>query len=311
MASERRRTERTERAEQRKKERSREWADRLEREASDKLMSMSFRRKLDRASKHIDDLRQLTQAWLGTNVYSFRAETNSQTGRTLIRAHITEPPPPGISVILGDAAHNLRAALDHLALELAVFNHRPGKVPDDIESASEFPIIPATVGSRTGSEAFNHFSKKTGEPVKGSGVHKLRGAHVDAIKAIEGIQPYHRGAAYVQDPLWLIHELDRIDKHRRLNLTAYAVGEASLSSVPGDSYIEHLHIEHLGYNGPVEDGTVVAAFTARNAQFQLHFSGEIALTEIMPPNGVVLMPAITSARDYVRDIVVPLLEPWL
>jgi hypothetical protein len=41
-----------------------------------------------------------------------------------------------------------------------------------------------------------------------------------AQSIIEGLQPYHRGQAYATHPLWRIHELNRIDKHRLLHSTA-------------------------------------------------------------------------------------------
>ena len=274
-------------------------------------MSMSFSRKLNRASKHIEDLGHATQAWLGTDAYSLRPEPDPHTGRTVIRAHITEPPHPEIAAILGDAVHNLRSTLDHLILELAVSNNRPHPVPADIEGRSEFPIFPDMVGSKTGSAAFHERQKKSREPTRASGLYKLRGLHQGAIEAIEGIQPYHRGTDYVKDPLWVVHELDRIDKHRRLNLTAYALRGFSMNPLPGKTYIEHLVIETHGYEGPVQHGTKVASIEARNAGFQLNFAREVALAEVTLPNNPFVMQTVTQLRDYVRDRVIPLLKPFL
>lgn len=268
--------------------------------------------KLDRASQHIKELSAAQQAWLGTGAYSFFSERDPQTGKTIVRAKITEPPPGQFSLIVGDAVHAMRSALDHLALELAVAHQRPGSLPEAMEKASEFPIFPLEIGNDQGRDLFHRIKKKTGEPAPGGGLHKLQGAHPDAVKAIEGIQPYHRGSAFAEDPLWVIHELDRIDKHRRLHLTAYAVGAVGIGVGPsGSAYIGEATFEKMGHGGPVEDGTPVAIFTASSdSHFQLDFARQITLAESsLPEEG--LLEVLTKLRDYVRDEVVEALKGFL
>lgn len=300
--------ERVERAERRQRERNREKKAAAARKRKERIDSLSFSRKLDRAGEHIEDLCEVTKEWLGTDAYRLVAQTNPQTSRTTVCAHITKPPPPRLAVLLGDAVHNLRSCLDHLVLELAVAYHKPRPVPPEFEDTSAFPIFPEKVGNELGVDLFHRVNKKTGDPVRGSGLYAVREIHPDAIKAIELIQPYKRGAAYAEDPLWAIHELDRIDKHRRLNLTAYALGSVGLNPAPGGGYIEHLHIEHIGHAGPVKHGTEVAAFVARNASFQLNFSREIALAESTLPQGGDIAKVVAGLRDHVRDKVVPIFQ---
>jgi len=302
--------ERIARAEQAKVARARERVAERRQELANQWPSLSFNLKLDRASKHIGDLGEATKTWLETDAYRFVPETNPQTGRTVINAHISKPPTPSIALNLGDTVHNLRSALDHLVFELVAASYRPRLVPRRIEKASEFPIFPHTKGNELGVDLFHCVNKKTGEPVPSSGLHKLRGLDPGAIEAIEGIQPYHRGPAYAEDPLWVIHELDRIDKHRRLNLTAYALGSVGLSGA-GTGNIEYLHIEQMGHDGPVHHGTVVGSLIARNADFELNFGREIALAESSLPEGGFVPGAIADLRDYVRDQVIPPLKPFL
>lgn len=307
MTSEQRKSERFERAEQRKAEKTRERSEKQEREAFERFISFSFVRKLERASKHIEDLYAVQEAWLRTGAYTLVREDYPETGRTIIRAQITEPPPPLFSVTLGDATHALRATLDHLALELAVSHHSPSPVPPEVERASEFPVFPAQIGNDHGRDVF-HRVKKGGEPDSRSGLHKLQGVHPDALKTIEGIQPYHRGASYAEDPLWLIHELDRIDKHRRLNLTAYAIEGVGING----GYMGHVVFEKASHGGAVQDGTVVLAFRASpDSHFQLDITREIALAEPTLPNAPLAVKTLTQLRDYLRDRVIPLLKPFL
>ena len=279
---------------------------------NERLAAFSFSRKVDRAGKHIEDLSQIANSWLGTDAYRLVPKSDSKTGRTVVSANISEPPPFELSLVAGDAVHALRSALDHLALELAVAVSEDGLDPG-IESSSEFPIFPFEKGTERGSDLFNRVQKKTGEPAPGSGLHKLRGIDGEAVKAIEGIQPYHRGTAYAEDPLWVIHELDRIDKHRRLHLIGYAMGSVGIGAGPdGTAYLGSVQFSKMGHSGPVENGTVVADFTASaDSHFQLNFTREIALSEATLPNANRLVPTLSQLRDYIRDRVIPLLSPFL
>jgi hypothetical protein len=186
-------------------------------------------------------------------------------------------------------------------LELAIAAERPNAISSDVEETSEFVII----GCEDEAMGTHMFDSAAGT--------KLKGVDPAAREAIKGIQPYHREAAYVTDPLWVIHHLDRIDKHRRLNLTAYAMGSAVGigPAHPGINYIEYLHIEQAGHSGPVEDGTKVASFTARNADFKMNFAREIALAEPTLPNAVLAVKTLTDLLHYVTTEVVPLLTPFL
>jgi hypothetical protein len=165
---EQRSKERIERAERRQRERNREKKAAAARRRKERIDSLSFSRKLDRASEHIEDLRKVNQKWLGSNAYRLVAQTNPQTNRTTVCAHITEPPPPRIAALLCDAFHNLRSSLDHLVLELAIAHHKPRPVPPEFEDTSAFPIFPEKIGNELGVDLFHRVNKKTGDPVRGA-----------------------------------------------------------------------------------------------------------------------------------------------
>jgi hypothetical protein len=276
-----------------------------------RIASASFSRKLERAGEHIEDLRVACDEWLGTDAYRVVREIEPETGYTAHRVKIKEPPPARLGLLVGDAVHNLRSALDHIALELAVSKHRPGRVPATIEESSEFPIFPLVMkNGRSGSDAFNATTNK-GDPARQSGLFKLRGVESKAVAVIEGKQPYHRGNAWADDPLWVIHELDRIDKHRRVHLTAYAIAGTELT-VPGDQPINFLHIDHVGgYSGPVQDGTEVARYRSGNTKVEVNVTREIALPQGGPAENEVVGATLQRLRNYVRDEIVPLLTPFL
>lgn len=59
---------------------------------------------------------------------------------------------------------------------------------------------------------------------------KIHGVRSDCAQGIRDLQPYN-AATPAHDPLWLIYELDRIDKHRLL-IAAVAVLTAFADAPP-------------------------------------------------------------------------------
>jgi hypothetical protein len=90
--------------------------------------------KVDRAKHHFREFELEAQRY--SDRHPYRAErvgyrkNERQHWRYVL--HITEQPPPTLSPILGDAFHNLRSALDHMAAALVPLNRK---------SHSQFPIL--------------------------------------------------------------------------------------------------------------------------------------------------------------------------
>jgi hypothetical protein len=103
-------------------------------------------------------------------------------------------------VIVGDVVFNARCALDHLAMALAVAN--TPNMTDGQVIGSEFPIF--------GQQAMSAKQESR----------KIGCVALAAQDAIKSLQPYHRGNAYGDHPLWLLHEINNIDKHRVLTTCA-------------------------------------------------------------------------------------------
>ena len=53
---------------------------------------------------------------------------------------------------------------------------------------------------------------------KGQEKSKIGFIHPDAANLIKAIQPHLKGTKYKEDPLWILNELERIDKHRTLHI---------------------------------------------------------------------------------------------
>jgi hypothetical protein len=129
--------------------------------------------------------------WLTENPYTLGIKKHSEEG--YVTYYVKNAPGPidsEIAMRLGDALHNLRSTLNHLARALV----EATKVSFDPRKTS-FPIFDTPEGYKSLSRG----------RVVGLGKHPL--------ELLDGIQPYKGGLG---DRLWQLHELDIIDKHRML-----------------------------------------------------------------------------------------------
>src|SRR4051794_21868669 len=91
--------------------------------------------KVERAEKHINELRDLLLAFREKDPYGLVGETDSATGERVGRFRERVPTPvEEISLIAGDALHNLRSALHLLYCELVTRNNEP------VAPSDHFPI---------------------------------------------------------------------------------------------------------------------------------------------------------------------------
>src|SRR6266404_6209390 len=79
--------------------------------------------KIERANKHISDLRTEIHAFLGSRPYEVGAKPDAKIPDKVVKYFISvQETPVIISAVAGDALFNLRAALDHLAYQLGSVN---------------------------------------------------------------------------------------------------------------------------------------------------------------------------------------------
>jgi len=116
----------------------------------------------------------------------------------------TPPIDPRLNTITGEFLHDLRSSLDHLAWQLVL--HAQGKPT----RKTSFPIraVPSA----------NEKGEWVGPDVAG-------GISNDAEALIGAAQPYQRGSACSEHPLWLLHQLWNIDKHR------YVIAQGSHTAI--------------------------------------------------------------------------------
>lgn len=253
--------------------------------------------KLKRAGEHIEALKLAVEAWLGTDAYTISREINTETGDTVRRAKIKSSPPVELSLIVGDAVQNLRSALDHAVYFLA--ERHSGPLTPEAEGRLMFPIAgnENSKGARVDGARIFRAAVERGQ---------LDGVPDPARDFIESVQPYHWGAPSSGDPwdafryhwLWVLHDLNRIDKHRRLAVTTAWLDLPFATTPTGVTpRITWSHAE-----GPVKDDDVLVTYSGAGKGVNAHFSRSVAINEGTARERDALT-CLTSLREQVEWIV--------
>jgi hypothetical protein len=177
--------------------------------------------KVDRARKHADDLEAEIESFWATSPCGIEAN-----GHGSYRVNRMDPLPEAIPLIAGDAAHNIRAALDHFAWAATS--------PQERGVHTCFPV-------------WNSSDTRTHAKWQKQVERQMKGASGDLISAIAELEPWQDGRDSL---LWAIHELDRVDKHRILLSAAVALTRIALD---GDSYDLNVVKKYSGFDptGPL------------------------------------------------------------
>src|ERR1700686_281492 len=82
------------------------------------------RLKIERAKKHIRDLGVRIRMFCESDAYTIGVKPHpiAEIQQTTLYFASVDPIPDDISLIIGDAVHNLRSSLDHLAWQLVLAN---------------------------------------------------------------------------------------------------------------------------------------------------------------------------------------------
>lgn len=270
-----------------------------------------IRVKIEWAKKHIRDLEVAIRTFLDSNPYEVGTKPDPHVAES-IKYHIISirETPNTILLIAGDILFNLRAALDHLAYQLAWVN---GTRDSRILRGTYFPIFDDATRYK-------------------AGVHgKVQGMSQAAIDAIDATKPYKGG----NGTLWQLHRLNNIDKHRFLITSGFHVAAfipppimrvgiiKALAAQEGwpvnisDAQIEAIAISMplSGVNCSLKVGDELKLPFDRipdmpELKKDLRFTFEIALNEPQIAEGEPLLGMLQQTIDLVDNIVLTF-EPLL
>lgn len=240
--------------------------------------------KIIRAEEHLAAIKAEIALYAESDPYKLVGEFNDEGTQYRARLEVREATSIRLQLLIGDFAHNLRSALDHLASWLVVQNS----------------LAP---------------TRQTGFPIcvrKPTSLKVDPGISDEAMAVIESVQPYHQGNRALHDKLAVLNAINQTDKHRHLHLATSLLGSAAVWLEWRD--IRMSHVQYV--KGRFQHGTEVAVFDMapvpehlrRAVQARAKAQAVVSLSE---PESLIEKPidsVLGQLVEYVRDEVVPSVE---
>jgi hypothetical protein len=226
-------------------------------------MFESARAKIARAREHLDFLEADFRRFVASQPYTIVQEVDPEAGEVRL-VYEPHPIPPDWSPVLGELLFNARCALDYVVYELS-------NGADD----SEFPI----------------YSKAS---LWQQGERKIAAiTHDRARQFIEYMQPYHageHGSTFDGTALWILRELNNIDKHRTLHVCRRQLGEFTVEVEDLSQSINLSEAQFRLHLGDLDKRAVIGRLWGRNRQVKVKLRAKIRVTFDEGPK----LPAITG-----------------
>jgi hypothetical protein len=189
-----------------------------------------------------------------------------------------------LSVVAGEAIHNLRSALDHLAWTLVL---NDGGSPD--HRRTQFPIW---------EDRLTPGGELRTVTIKG-------GIKPETESILEDLQAFHHVNDPTQHSLALLRHLSNIDKHRTLYVTVLAVEKVSAKLFHSGELVAKSQS-----SGPFRDGELVAFYEHDNPlivheiNYEFEYKPFLAFGDFRPDFHPSFPDLIGELRDFVQDRVV-------
>jgi hypothetical protein len=260
----------------------------------------SCRQKCLRAAKHLEELATVISEYRDAHPYGLRIDTESDPPWRIGRIEIPDAPLTQWGVIVGDFAHNLRSALDHLIYQLAILN---GCDPEKM--GTQFPIF---ITEEDYLRVGNRGRRKGKLSSRDSQLWGVSDAHKTII---DGLQPFEADKPEVT-ALAVLNRMSNRDKHRLVSVSHGAMQNRSVIADPADPANE-VEIVPADLDGVCEDDAELFRYIVRpdpNAEVQVgfkadHWYGFAGEPGVIPPLGP---PELAALMAEIADII-GLFEP--
>jgi hypothetical protein len=195
------------------------------------------RAKLERAKMHIDDLRRrIGELFPNDELFPLGRQYEREQGGITVRIeHVIEIPQEW-GLIVGDAVHNLRGALDHVAWQLAAKKYGFETTDSEIIKRIQFPII---INESDWPTAFNRKHMETAD-----------------FENLKEFQPFNispidraRGRTHVLELFAGFNGISNVDKHRKIELTKVWPMDSTFVNLLGYTDCIPFEDEH----GPIQE----------------------------------------------------------
>lgn len=271
---------------------------------------MDHHEKLAWSSQHLHALDLEIQDFIQKHPFTARCEQEGDTRRFHVIADDYPLLPPHWPLMMGDAIHNIRSALDHLIWALtdkAVA--RGGTAPNDREALKVgYPIClhPAAylgVGDQ-----------------KGNGQRKRMAGWIGdaALAVVDGTQPYRLGKDAHEHPLAVLASYSNEDKHRNLMASAALADSIRFRFSVGERLTRQWRLGGFAFSQPevpwfnrgadfglieLNEGTTCAPGEMRVEPI---ITGTIAFRQKGPAPAIAVAPLEKVSESILREIVAPL-----
>jgi hypothetical protein len=169
-------------------------------------------KKLERADQNILNLETEISAFFNSCEYPTIPNPKDDKWQKAVDYHKNLVIPIRFGVLTGEIVHHLRSSLDHIVW---IFSSK--KARREHGSVIAFPILCHNPSSPREIERFER---------------QIQGITDGRVRnRIVALQPYHRGCNAIDDPLAIVHQMDKTDKHRELVLIGSGVNFVLPSNV--------------------------------------------------------------------------------
>jgi hypothetical protein len=155
--------------------------------------------KLKRADQNIANLKTEIDAFIDSGKYPVLPHPDEQMWQEAVSYHRDKRIPVRFGVLAGEIVHHLRSTLDHIIWHFSDFPSE--EAWRKAENVIEFPVFAEPL-TKDDLKRYNR---------------KIQGiTNTQVLTWIREMQPYNAGANVADDPLLIVHNMDRFDKHREL-----------------------------------------------------------------------------------------------
>jgi hypothetical protein len=227
----------------------------------------SVNAKIKRGYEHLYALNAEVETWLHRHPYGLRTEVQDEGRRHIGWLDVySQPDATRFGLLIGDSAHNFRAALDHLVVAIASVNLPAARLAK-AEMALEYPIC-------TTRSAWKSAVRRG----------RLEGVGRRACTKILREQPYRTGNPAEHD-LAVLSWLDNRDKHRLVHaIAAYPTIQSVNLSPPINPVAAEITA------GPYEDGAQIYRVSidppSRDVQVSADIGVQIQVRDLTRPEDV-------------------------
>jgi hypothetical protein len=209
--------------------------------------------KFNRAQAHLAELRQLLDEYRAHVSDALFVVSTTDDGGVEYRRGVLPAPPAEIGVVLGDFLQAARASLDHAVYAIST------AVEPDFERTG-FPIA-------LDEKVYKELADKSLVHVPG-----------EVRAAVKRFQPFVDGTG-AANPLWQLHDMAIIDRHREITLLASVVATEGVGwtrTVPSD---ENPDIRI--YRPAASAGDLLCRVPSREQEPSGNFTPDIALSVVV------------------------------